>query len=75
VTLRFGYGTFGYGTFGYGTFGYGTSGLTQHRLPDVLTSLADIGHCGPVSVEIQGGAFDAPDIARRSSDFLRPGAR
>lgn len=37
-----------------------TSGCTQHRLPDVLTLLAGIGRSGPVSGEMQGGAFDSP---------------
>lgn len=39
--------------------------------PPVLAALADLGHTGLVSVEIQGGALDAPEVARRSIEFLR----
>jgi len=37
----------------------------------VLAALRDLGHTGLVSVEIQGGALDAPELARRSLEFLR----
>ncbi|MFD4509188.1 sugar phosphate isomerase/epimerase family protein [Streptomyces sp. NPDC058457] len=37
----------------------------------VLGALRELGTRGLVSVEIQGGAPDAPDVARRSIEFLR----
>ena len=37
----------------------------------MLAALRDLGHRGLVSVEIQGGALDAPEVARRSLEFLR----
>jgi sugar phosphate isomerase/epimerase len=37
----------------------------------VLGALNELGHRGLVSVEIQGGSLDAPDVARRSIEFLR----
>jgi len=54
-------------------------GLHQHLefgqgeidFPAVLATLVWAGHTGLVSVEIQGGALDAPDVARRSIEFLR----
>ncbi|GGZ69711.1 sugar phosphate isomerase/epimerase family protein [Streptomyces bluensis] len=54
-------------------------GLHQHLefgageidFPPVLAALRDLGHRGLVSVEIQGGTLDAPDVARRSIEFLR----
>jgi len=46
-------------------------GAGEIDFPPVLAALVDLGHTGLVSVEIQGGALDAPDIARRSIDFLR----
>lgn len=42
--------------------------------PPVLAALRDLGHRGLVSVEIQGGALDAPAVARRSIKFLRTAA-
>lgn len=46
-------------------------GTGEIDFPPVLAALRDLGHRGLVSVEIQGGALDAPDIARRSIEFLR----
>ncbi|MFF3328210.1 sugar phosphate isomerase/epimerase family protein [Streptomyces sp. NPDC002888] len=46
-------------------------GAGEIDFPPVLAALRDLGHRGLVSVEIQGGALDAPDIARRSIEFLR----
>ncbi|GGK93952.1 sugar phosphate isomerase/epimerase family protein [Streptomyces flaveus] len=37
----------------------------------VLAALGELGHQGLVSVEIQGGSLDAPEVARRSIEFLR----
>ena len=42
--------------------------------PPVLAALRELGHRGLVSVEIQGGSLDAPDVARRSIEFLRAAA-
>jgi sugar phosphate isomerase/epimerase len=46
-------------------------GAGEIDFPPVLAALRDLGHRGLVSVEIQGGALDAPGIARRSIEFLR----
>ncbi|MFJ9584243.1 sugar phosphate isomerase/epimerase family protein [Streptomyces acidicola] len=46
-------------------------GTGEIDFPSVLAALRDLGHRGLVSVEIQGGALDAPDVARRSIEFLR----
>ncbi|MPY62629.1 sugar phosphate isomerase/epimerase family protein [Streptomyces spongiae] len=46
-------------------------GAGEIDFPPVLAALRDLGHRGLVSVEIQGGSLDAPDIARRSIEFLR----
>lgn len=40
----------------------------------VLGALGELGHQGLVSVEIQGGSLDAPEVARRSIEFLRQAA-
>ncbi|MGI5194083.1 sugar phosphate isomerase/epimerase family protein [Streptomyces sp. CA-288835] len=40
----------------------------------VLGALGELGHQGLVSVEIQGGSLDAPEVARRSIEFLRRAA-
>jgi sugar phosphate isomerase/epimerase len=40
----------------------------------VLAALGELGHQGLVSVEIQGGSLDAPEVARRSIEFLRRAA-
>lgn len=49
-------------------------GVGEIDFPPVLAALHDLGHRGLVSVEIQGGALDAPDVARRSIEFLRAAA-
>jgi len=49
-------------------------GTGEIDFPPILRTLAEIGHRGLVSVEIQGAAFDAPEVARRSLDFLRTAA-
>ncbi|MER6128058.1 sugar phosphate isomerase/epimerase family protein [Streptomyces sp. NPDC001795] len=46
-------------------------GTGEIDFPPVLTALRELGHRGLVSVEIQGGALDAPEVARRSLEFLR----
>ncbi|KND33269.1 sugar phosphate isomerase/epimerase family protein [Streptomyces acidiscabies] len=46
-------------------------GTGEIDFPPVLAALRDLGHTGLVSVEIQGGALDAPELARRSLEFLR----
>ncbi|BBC31751.1 AP endonuclease, family 2 [Streptomyces graminofaciens] len=46
-------------------------GAGEIDFPPVLAALTAIGHRGLVSVEIQGAALDAPDVARRSLEFLR----
>ncbi|WP_217181473.1 sugar phosphate isomerase/epimerase [Streptomyces sp. AC495_CC817] len=46
-------------------------GTGEIDFPPVLAALQDLDHRGLVSVEIQGGSLDAPDVARRSLDFLR----
>ncbi|MET7477026.1 sugar phosphate isomerase/epimerase family protein [Streptomyces sp. NPDC005648] len=49
-------------------------GAGEIDFPPVLAELRALGHRGLVSVEIQGGALDAPEVARRSLDFLRAAA-
>ncbi|MBO4260729.1 sugar phosphate isomerase/epimerase family protein [Streptomyces griseorubiginosus] len=49
-------------------------GAGEIDFPPVLAELRALGHRGLVSVEIQGGALDAPEVARRSIDFLRAAA-
>jgi sugar phosphate isomerase/epimerase len=46
-------------------------GAGEIDFPPVLAALRELGDCGLVSVEIQGGSLDAPDVARRSIEFLR----
>lgn len=46
-------------------------GAGEIDFPPVLAALRDLGHRGLVSVEIQGGSLDAPEVARRSIEFLR----
>ncbi|NEA98188.1 sugar phosphate isomerase/epimerase family protein [Streptomyces sp. SID13726] len=46
-------------------------GTGEIDFPPVLAELGALGHRGLVSVEIQGGALDAPEVARRSIEFLR----
>ncbi|WP_405724006.1 sugar phosphate isomerase/epimerase [Streptomyces sp. NBC_01537] len=46
-------------------------GAGEIDFPPVLAALAATGYRGPVSVEIQGAALDAPEVARRSMEFLR----
>jgi sugar phosphate isomerase/epimerase len=46
-------------------------GAGEIDFPPVLAALRTLGHEGLVSVEIQGGALDAPEVARRSIEFLR----
>ena len=46
-------------------------GAGEVDFPPVLAELRTLGHRGLVSVEIQGGALDAPEVARRSIEFLR----
>ena len=49
-------------------------GAGEIDFPPVLAALRALGHRGLVSVEIQGGSLDAPDVARRSIEFLRAAA-
>ncbi|MFI7412013.1 sugar phosphate isomerase/epimerase family protein [Streptomyces sp. NPDC049627] len=49
-------------------------GAGEIDFPPVLAALRGLGHRGLVSVEIQGGSLDAPDVARRSIEFLRAAA-
>ncbi|MEU6144983.1 sugar phosphate isomerase/epimerase family protein [Streptomyces sp. NPDC047081] len=49
-------------------------GAGEIDFPPVLAALRALGHDGLVSVEIQGGALDAPEVARRSIEFLRAAA-
>ncbi|MEW9519747.1 sugar phosphate isomerase/epimerase family protein [Streptomyces tubercidicus] len=49
-------------------------GAGEIAFPPVLAALRRLGHRGLVSVEIQGGSLDAPDVARRSLEFLRAAA-
>ncbi|WP_369240864.1 sugar phosphate isomerase/epimerase family protein [Streptomyces sp. R21] len=46
-------------------------GAGEIDFPPLLAELTALGHRGLVSVEIQGGSLQAPQIARRSLDFLR----
>ncbi|WP_217240436.1 sugar phosphate isomerase/epimerase [Streptomyces sp. AC555_RSS877] len=46
-------------------------GAGEIDFPPVLATLDALGHEGLVSVEIQGGSLDAPEVARRSIAFLR----
>ncbi|MFD3502119.1 sugar phosphate isomerase/epimerase family protein [Streptomyces sp. NPDC058676] len=46
-------------------------GAGEIDFPPVLAALEALGHEGLVSVEIQGGSLDAPEVARRSIAFLR----
>ncbi|MGW0822700.1 sugar phosphate isomerase/epimerase family protein [Streptomyces sp. NPDC002845] len=49
-------------------------GAGEIDFPPVLAALRTLGHRGLVSVEIQGGSLDAPEVARRSIEFLRAAA-
>ncbi|MCX5365671.1 sugar phosphate isomerase/epimerase [Streptomyces sp. NBC_00124] len=46
-------------------------GAGEIDFPPVLAALKASGYRGPVSVEIQGASLDAPDVARRSLEFLQ----
>ncbi|CAM5586532.1 sugar phosphate isomerase/epimerase family protein [Streptomyces aurantiogriseus] len=46
-------------------------GAGEIDFPPVLAALKAAGYRGPVSVEIQGASLDAPEVARRSLEFLR----
>lgn len=46
-------------------------GAGEIDFPPVLAALKASGYAGPVSVEIQGASLDAPDVARRSLEFLK----
>jgi sugar phosphate isomerase/epimerase len=46
-------------------------GTGEIDFPPVLAALAAAGHRGLVSVEIQGASLEAPEVARRSLEFLR----
>ncbi|WP_425246504.1 sugar phosphate isomerase/epimerase family protein [Streptomyces sp. NEAU-NA10] len=46
-------------------------GTGEIDFPPVLAALKTAGYRGPVSVEIQGASLDAPEVARRSLEFLR----
>jgi sugar phosphate isomerase/epimerase len=46
-------------------------GAGEIDFPPLLAALTALRHQGLVSVEIQGAALDAPDVARRSIEFLR----
>ncbi|MGW2047192.1 sugar phosphate isomerase/epimerase family protein [Streptomyces sp. NPDC001858] len=46
-------------------------GTGEIDFPPVLAALKASGYRGPVSVEIQGAALDAPEVARRSLEFLK----
>ncbi|MFJ2607527.1 sugar phosphate isomerase/epimerase family protein [Streptomyces sp. NPDC087425] len=46
-------------------------GVGEIDFPPVLAALKAAGYQGPVSVEIQGAALDAPQVARRSLEFLK----
>ncbi|MGW6733781.1 sugar phosphate isomerase/epimerase family protein [Streptomyces sp. NPDC055013] len=50
-------------------------GAGEIDFPPVLDALRDLNHRGLVSVEIQGGSLDAPEVARRSIEFLRAAER
>ncbi|GAA3810945.1 sugar phosphate isomerase/epimerase family protein [Streptomyces phyllanthi] len=49
-------------------------GAGEIDFPPVLSALRELEHRGLVSVEIQGGSLDAPEVARRSIEFLRAAA-
>ncbi|MFC8519191.1 sugar phosphate isomerase/epimerase family protein [Streptomyces sp. NPDC057257] len=49
-------------------------GAGEIDFPPVLAALRALGHDGLVSVEIQDGALNAPEVARRSIEFLRAAA-
>ncbi|MGI5459320.1 sugar phosphate isomerase/epimerase family protein [Streptomyces sp. CA-249302] len=49
-------------------------GTGEIDFPPVLAALRALRHDGLVSVEIQGGTLDAPEVARRSIEFLRAAA-
>ncbi|MFF7160307.1 sugar phosphate isomerase/epimerase family protein [Streptomyces sp. NPDC008086] len=46
-------------------------GAGEIDFPPVLDALRAMNHRGLISVEIQGGSLDAPEVARRSIEFLR----
>ena len=46
-------------------------GAGEIDFPPVLDALRAMNHRGLISVEIQGGSLDAPDVARRSIESLR----
>ncbi|MFD2685372.1 sugar phosphate isomerase/epimerase family protein [Streptomyces phyllanthi] len=46
-------------------------GAGEIDFPPVLAALKNSGYQGPVSVEIQSASLNAPDVARRSLEFLR----
>lgn len=46
-------------------------GAGEIDFPPVLAALKASGYRGPVSVEIQGASLDAPEVARRSLEFLK----
>ncbi|WP_435211777.1 sugar phosphate isomerase/epimerase family protein [Streptomyces sp. bgisy034] len=50
-------------------------GAGEIDFPAVLAALHDLDRRGLVSVEIQGGSLDAPEVARRSIEFLRAAER
>ncbi|MEU8748954.1 sugar phosphate isomerase/epimerase family protein [Streptomyces chartreusis] len=50
-------------------------GSGEIDFPAVLAALRDLDRRGLVSVEIQGGSLDAPEVARRSIEFLRAAER
>ncbi|WBO68697.1 sugar phosphate isomerase/epimerase family protein [Streptomyces camelliae] len=50
-------------------------GAGEIDFPPVLAALKATGYQGPVSVEIQGGSLNAPDVARRSLEFLKAAER
>ncbi|WP_416977338.1 sugar phosphate isomerase/epimerase family protein [Streptomyces sp. T028] len=46
-------------------------GTGEIDFPPVLAALKVSGYRGPVSVEIQGASLNAPEVARRSLEFLK----